>query len=142
MEYAGFWLRFVAKLIDVIIVVMVALPFYILFVLTFGVASVVGAEGMALIASQIIQMILSLGTVAYFTFFTGKYGATIGKMALGLKVVFPNGEPVTYLRAFGRFFAEYLSYIPFLVGYIIAAFDDEKCTFHDMLARTRVIRTR
>jgi uncharacterized RDD family membrane protein YckC len=78
--------------------------------------------------------------VAYTTFFVGKYGATPGKMACGLQVVRPDGGRVTYLRAFGRYFAEWLSQITLLIGYIIAAFDDEKRSLHDLICDTRVIR--
>ena len=80
--------------------------------------------------------------IAYPTFFLGKYGATPGKMAAGIKVVRPDGEPITYMRAFGRYFADLLSGFIFGIGFIMAAFDDEKRALHDRICDTRVIRTR
>jgi uncharacterized RDD family membrane protein YckC len=78
--------------------------------------------------------------VAYTTWFLGRYGATLGKMACKLKVVTAEGDRVSYLRAFGRHFAEWLSGMILLVGYIMAAFDREKRALHDHICNTRVIR--
>ena len=73
------------------------------------------------------------------TWLIGKYGATLGKMACGIRVVRPDGSPVTYLRAFGRYWAKFLSGIMLLIGYIIAAFDAEKRALHDHICDTRVV---
>ena len=69
-----------------------------------------------------------------------RVGATPGKMALGLKVVRPNGGPITLGRAVGRYFAKRLSSITLGIGYIIAGFDAEKRAMHDMIVDTRVVR--
>ena len=60
-------------------------------------------------------------------------------MICRLKVVRPNGEPVTYLRAFGRAVAEMLSNYLMLIGYLMAAFDSEKRSLHDRICDTRVV---
>jgi uncharacterized RDD family membrane protein YckC len=61
-------------------------------------------------------------------------------MACGIKVVTPEGEKITYLRAFGRYFAKTLLGIATLyIGYIIAAFDSEKRSLHDRICNTRVV---
>jgi len=78
--------------------------------------------------------------VTYATFFIGKYAATPGKMACKLKVVTSDGGQVSYARAFGRYFAEFLSAIIFFIGYIMAAFDEEKRALHDRICDTRVIK--
>jgi uncharacterized RDD family membrane protein YckC len=77
---------------------------------------------------------------AYITFFLGKFGATPGKMALRLRVVSPSGGSISYGRAFCRFLAEFLSSILLCIGYIMAAFDEEKRALHDRICDTRVIR--
>ncbi len=79
---------------------------------------------------------------SYESFFVFKYGATPGKMALGLKVVRPNGGPIDLGRAVGRYFAKILSQIILYIGYIMAGFDAEKKALHDMICDTRVIKTR
>ena len=63
-------------------------------------------------------------------------------MALGLKVVRPNGMPVDLPRAFGRYFAKMLSAIILFIGYIMAGFDAEKRALHDMICDTRVVKVR
>ena len=61
-------------------------------------------------------------------------------MACQIKVVSDEGEPITYMRALGRHFAEMLSALILMIGYIMAAFDDEKRALHDRICSTRVIR--
>jgi len=77
---------------------------------------------------------------AYNTYFIGRFGATLGKMACRLKVVTPEGGQVSYARALGRFFSEMISSMILLIGYIMAAFDDEKRALHDRICSTRVVR--
>ena len=131
MVYAGFWIRFGAKIIDGIILS--------------AIGFVLGLVG-ALITSHavvntIFQNTLSFAfSIAYGTYFLGKYRATPGKMACGLKVVRSDGEQISYARACGRSFAEILSSIILCIGYIIAAFDEEKRALHDRICDTRVIK--
>ena len=93
------------------------------------------------IAVQLIVMFLqiSIGAV-YTTWLLGRYGATVGKMACRLKVVTADGNKISYLRALGRHFAEWISGMILLVGYIMAAFDGQKRALHDHICNTRVIR--
>jgi uncharacterized RDD family membrane protein YckC len=79
--------------------------------------------------------------IAYETYFVGRYGATLGKMACGLKVVRSEGQNVSYGRAFGRYWACLLSSMTLTIGYIMAAFDSQKRALHDRICDTRVIRT-
>ena len=76
----------------------------------------------------------------YEGFFISRIGATPGKMALGLRVVRPNGGAVSLGRAFGRYFAKWLSAFILYIGYIMAGFDSEKRGLHDMICDTRVVR--
>jgi uncharacterized RDD family membrane protein YckC len=135
--YGGFWIRFGAKLIDGIILYVVNA------VLGFTVMLVVGSwkNPSTVIAATILSNVLSLViNLAYVTYFLGKFGATPGKMACGLKVIRPDGEKITYGRACGRFFAEMLSAMTLGIGYIMVAFDEEKRALHDRICDTRVIK--
>jgi uncharacterized RDD family membrane protein YckC len=80
-------------------------------------------------------------SVAFNGFFVGRFGATPGKMLLKLKVVTPEGAPASYGRAFGRAAAEILSGLVCNIGYIIAAFDEQKRTLHDHICNTRVVQS-
>jgi uncharacterized RDD family membrane protein YckC len=131
MVYAGFWIRFGAKFIDGIILGIVgfALGFLGSFIVKHAVAVAV------------LENVLSFAlSVAYATYFRGTYGATPGKMACGLKVVRPDGEKISYARACGRLFAEFVSSLTLAIGYIMAAFDEEKKALHDRICDTRVIK--
>ena len=136
MNYAGFWIRFLAKFVDYIVL---NIPSYIL---QFALAPMMQDEGTAMVALGISMLFSFLLSLAYSVFMHGKYGATLGKMACGLRVVTAEGGPIGYPVAAGRYFAEILSGIILAIGYIIAAFDDEKRTLHDRICNTRVIRRR
>jgi len=134
MDYAAFWTRFAAWLLDQIIISVVN-QFVGMSLLTDG--------------APLEQQLAMLGVVAciqmsiyatYDTIFVGKFGATPGKMACNLKVVSAEGEPVSYGRAVGRHFAKYLSLMIVGVGYFMAAFDEEKRALHDRICNTRVIK--
>ncbi len=144
LVYAGFWIRFAAYVIDYIALFVVGqliqLPLAFLFPITgFDPQNPVatGAFVLFLVVSMLLQTAVWVG---YGAFFIGKFGATPGKMALSLKVVRPDGGPVSYARAAGRTLAHMLSGMILLIGYIMAAFDEEKRSLHDRICDTRVTR--
>lgn len=144
LQYGGFWIRFVAKFIDNIIMGIVNWAVMIPISMVAAPAMMQGAEqfpNSGFFAFMGIQIVLSISLpAAYSTFFIGRFGATLGKMACRLKVVTPEGGQVSYARALGRFFAEMISSMILAIGYIMAAFDDEKRTLHDRICSTRVVR--
>jgi uncharacterized RDD family membrane protein YckC len=131
MVYAGFWIRLGAKFIDGIILGIAG------FALGFLGSFIVRHAVVATVLENVLSFALS---VAYATYFTGAYSATPGKMACGLKVVRSDGEKVNYARACGRVFAEFVSSLTLTIGYIMAAFDEEKRALHDRICDTRVIK--
>jgi uncharacterized RDD family membrane protein YckC len=72
---------------------------------------------------------------------SSSYQATLGKMALGLKVTDLEGRRISFARATGRHFAKILSGMILLIGYIIAGFSTRKQALHDMIAGTLVVRS-
>jgi uncharacterized RDD family membrane protein YckC len=69
-------------------------------------------------------------------------GATLGKLALGLRVVRSDGESLGWGVSIGRYFMNIVSAIILAIGYIMAGFDPEKRALHDRVCDTRVIYTR
>ncbi len=136
LNYAGFWIRFGAKFIDGIITGVVIFLLTMIPSLLLGMLNTEQSVLISSILSIIINIILP---AIYTTWFIGKFAATPGKMACGLKVVMYDGDRVSYGRALGRHFAEWLSSIILLIGYIMAAFDDENRTLHDRICNTRVV---
>ena len=139
--YGGVLYRFVALIIDGIAVAVLSMVVTI--PMSFLMLSMAQTSPEAALGLQIISQILSYAlAITYDIFFIRKYDATPGKMAMGLKVLRADGQKLSKLRIFGRYFAEGLSAIILGIGYLMAAWDDEKRTLHDRLCDTRVIRTR
>jgi uncharacterized RDD family membrane protein YckC len=152
--YAGFWLRVVAALIDgVIMSIALCVLLVPLFLLTGmeahidGMAQRRGQPDPAIVVG-IIGMILVLAAVSiliqwlYHAYLeSGEKQATWGKQALGLYVTDLMGNPITFGRASGRFFAKMVTgMIPLGIGYIMAGFTERKQALHDMIASCLVLR--
>lgn len=139
-EYAGFWVRLAAYVIDSIIVF-----FGLLFVRLFlsGIMSVLSDTwiGGNILFHYTLKDILLYGfQVLYFILCTYLTGTTLGKRAMNLRVVSADGQKLTilnvvYRETIGRF----LCSLSVGIGYIIAGVDREKRGLHDILCDTRVI---
>jgi uncharacterized RDD family membrane protein YckC len=125
---AGFWTRFAAAFIDGMIF---GIPLNILIV----------AAPDAAVAIQLIG--LAAGVAYYAVLEGGETGQTIGKKALSIRVVDQDTwQPgIGAGRGVGRYFARWLSAIPLGLGYFWMLWDKDKQTFHDKLARTRIVKT-
>ncbi len=144
LRYAGFWIRFAARLIDGILLQLVLVPLRLILGLSaMGGSAAASAGSDAALQLGLMTIMLSLLSfvlsACYEIFMTGARGATLGKMILGLKVVRADGAPVSLALAAGRYFATLVSAITLGVGYIMAGFDDEKRSLHDRICETRVI---
>jgi uncharacterized RDD family membrane protein YckC len=149
MRYAGFWWRFLAALIDGVILGVASQALQYAFFPSMSVitAQPPGADPFANIGPAMAKLgwtvLLSTAvSVTYSTWFMGALGAVPGMMVCGLKVVRPDGSPIGYWRAFARYFAALLSSLILCIGYLLIAFDSEKRALHDMICDTRVIKTR
>jgi len=152
--YAGFWLRFVAYLIDAIII---AIPFCVVFAVL---AVATGASAAlsnihpgeeppgALIALLGVGFVFSIVLVAliggwlyYAMMESSAWQATLGKRALGLYVTDMERRRISFARASGRFFGKLVTgLIPLAIGYIMAGFTAKKQALHDMIASCLVLR--
>jgi uncharacterized RDD family membrane protein YckC len=128
MNYGGFWIRFVAYLVDSLIVT-------IGFV---GVMLLIGVMGLELAGAEIIFLVFAI--LYWALMHSSKRQATIGKSLCGLKVGGPNGERISVGRALGREAAKIISSLTMLIGFIIAAFTRNKQALHDFVASTYVVR--
>jgi len=91
----------------------------------------------AQLVSGLAGLVISL---AYYGWFhASRGGATLGKMAIGIKVVRGNGERLTLGRSIGRYFATILSSLTLMIGYLMAAFTDRKQALHDLICDTVVV---
>ncbi|MBU1054993.1 MAG: RDD family protein [Proteobacteria bacterium] len=138
-RYGGFWIRYGAKFIDGLILI---IPYFLIifFMMKYLIPKGSPKDPLLILTTTAGPLLLVLFSVAYNTWFIGKYAATPGKMACGLKVITSDNEKVTYTRALGRYFAEMLSWAILLIGYLMAAFDSKKRSLHDRMCNTLVIR--
>jgi uncharacterized RDD family membrane protein YckC len=156
-HYGGFWIRFLARVIDGILLgvinAIVRLPLMLMFGIgTMGLGGMgrgFGRPGASLIFAPAMLGIIGISTliglalgVAYEVYFLTAHGATPGKMALGLRVIRADGGPITPILALGRHFAMWISTFILMIGYIMAAFDPERRALHDRICETRVIHSR
>ena len=138
LDYAGFWIRFGAVVIDGFIIWIFNLALFI----PLGIIMPTSGENAfeTLSFMPLVMLLQYAIPAAYDTWFVGKYGATPGKMACKIKIVVADGTPVTYSRALGRHFAKWLSSLIMGIGFLMAAIDDERRTLHDRICETRVVR--
>lgn len=143
--YAGFWKRFAAYTIDTFVLGVV-----------FGILGVIMGVGLAVSASGardpatamsgmgltfvLFYIVEIVGMAVYFAWMhSSSHQATLGKMAVGIKVTDDDGEAITFWRGFGRFFATILSSLILCIGYLMAGFTERKRALHDMVASTLVV---
>jgi uncharacterized RDD family membrane protein YckC len=131
-RYGGFWIRALAQLIDGII------SFIFLFIVNAALFRTFDFLGRDRPTAAIL--VEYLAGVAYVIWFVHRYGGTLGKLALGLRIITTRGTRLDLGESVGRYFGIWLSSITLGVGFIMAAFDSEKRALHDRVCNTRVVR--
>ena len=146
--YGGFWIRFLAFMIDALLLGVVLVPVS---------ASIWGIHaarilhgpwdgegiGTVVVLAPAWNSLWLIGSWLYEAFMlSSRWQATLGKLALGLRVTDEYGQRITFLRATGRHFAKYLSWMTICIGFIMVAFTERRQALHDFVAGTLVWRSR
>jgi uncharacterized RDD family membrane protein YckC len=155
-EYAGFWLRFGAWVIDYLILIV---PFTIISV-TMGIGTamaqvmaqwktdqVAALDAYTTALMPITYVVVVIGFVYYTLFEASKWQATPGKMAVGIRVTDTEGRRLTLGRSAGRNAVRLTNMLRIpvplpLICYVVAAFTERKQGIHDLLAHTYVLTGR
>ena len=153
VTYAGFWWRFLAYLIDQVIIGVASSIFVIPVMALFGLSIYSMAEsGVDLEESPVfwgslisfygIMIVLSvLMNWLYFALMeSSRHQGTVGKLVLNIKVTDYNFGKISFGRATGRFFGKYISSFILMIGYIMAGLTEKKQALPDMMASCYVIR--
>ncbi|HXM94979.1 MAG TPA: RDD family protein [Candidatus Dormibacteraeota bacterium] len=156
VHYSGFWLRFVAYIIDSFVMSLAYLLMFIPFLLMTGLGAALAGLHSGQDPQEIVNMvgptfILGLVAMASIAFLAGwlyhamlessDWQATLGKRAMGLIVTDLAGQPISFARASARYFAKIISsLIPLGIGYILAGFTPKKQAIHDMITNCLVLR--
>jgi uncharacterized RDD family membrane protein YckC len=144
-EYAGFWKRFAAAIIDGLVMT----PVNILMQLPFGISPFSAGLEADATTDDLISYFTRVGIASaltivvawlYYAFMeSSKYQATLGKMVLGIVVTDMNGQRISFGRATGRHFGKIISQIILFIGYFMIAFTEKKQGLHDMMASCLVV---
>lgn len=147
--HAGFWKRVAAYFIDYFVVTAITyavmIPLAMVAAIGMGGAASAGAEGpfatgAGVAVLVVIYLVAILMPLLYFAWMhASTHQATLGKMAVGIKVVRGDGTRITFWRGVGRIFATILSSLILMIGYIMAGFTERKQALHDMVCDTLVV---
>lgn len=136
MSYAGFWKRFAATFIDIIIMTILILIFPIVMMFGGFVNDRDDLETIKFTANM-------LGIILCWLYCAGMESsstqATFGKMALGIKVTDLEGGRISFGRATKRYFSKIISAIVLMIGFIMIAFTAKKQGLHDIIASCLVV---
>ena len=136
VAYGGFWIRLVAYIIDAVLLTVVVAILASLFGLNLWETDWERQDPTVNLLSFVI------GWLYFALMESSERGATVGKMAMGLRVVTSDGQRLSFMNATGRYFAKILSAIILGIGFLMIAFTDKKRGLHDMIASTLVIKVR
>ncbi|MHB8395058.1 MAG: RDD family protein [Candidatus Dormibacteria bacterium] len=143
LQLAGFWTRFLGFLVDGVIFYVVNSILAAIFEPT--ATTVVGGVSITTRTGPtgLVDVILLLLELGYFSWFWTNRGASLGQMLVGIRVVdSESGAGLKGSQAAVRYLGYILSGIPLLLGFIWAGFDPKKQGWMDKLAGTQVVRSR
>lgn len=125
LHYAGFWIRFLAYLIDAIILTVIGSVLF----------GGVGMDG-----GNVASGGQSLIGLAYIIGFWTWKGATPGKMICKLRIVDSEGKPIKIKTVLLRVLGYFVSGIVLCIGFFWIGFDAKKQGWHDKIAKTFVVK--
>jgi uncharacterized RDD family membrane protein YckC len=145
-DYAGFWKRFGAMIIDSILLTIISSACAVLAGVVFGMGMMGAAFGSGQSAAMAVMAAVGYYGFAmvlnwlYFTLMeSSEKQATFGKLALGIIVTDVNGNRISFGKANVRYWSKLISSFILFIGYIMAAFTEKKQGLHDMIASTLVV---
>ena len=137
VEYAGFWVRVGATLIDTLLILVVTIP---ILVSIYGLKYFDSEKLFAGPADFLISWVLPAVAVVWFW---SQRQATPGKAALSLRVLdADSGDKLSIGQSIGRYLGYFVSIVPLGLGLLWVGLDRRKQGWHDKLAHTVVVRAK
>ena len=137
LRYAGFWIRVAAYLIDGLLLGVLNAIVQLLVLGDIAAFSRNASPNFTAFGFYFLAM-FTLYTLYFCGMESSVRQATLGKMAVGIKVGDSNGERISFANALGRFFAKIISALILYIGFMMAGWDSKKQALHDKLADTYV----
>jgi uncharacterized RDD family membrane protein YckC len=132
LEYAGFWLRLGATVLDLVILMVLLFALYSIF---FTCTAEISERRYFIFA-----LVSWLIKIAYFIGFWIWRGQTPGKMIAGIKIIRTDSSPLDWSHAVLRYFGYIVCCLTIFIGFIWIAFDERKQGLHDKIADTYVVK--
>jgi uncharacterized RDD family membrane protein YckC len=142
-DYATFWHRLAAYLIDYVLISLVTCPLGILMGVMGAVAEQSGEAAQAASAGVTVLMYgiaIVAGWLYHALMESSSWQGTVGKRVLGIRVTDLDGNRINFGRATGRYFGKIISSLICAVGFIMVLFTERKQGLHDMMASTLVLQ--
>lgn len=134
----GFWMRFVALIIDGIVTA-AAVSMLLLIFTDISPATYYSYDETA-VTNATAEFINWAFNIGYAPILLGIWATTVGKRAFNMYVLKLDGSPVGFWRALGREIAKIVSFIPLGAGFWMVAFREDKRALHDLIAGTVVVQ--
>lgn len=144
-EYAGFWVRFFAGFLDLMILApLIFLLFYFFGIDDYQMVKITNDFGSYSYASgfgdgeylDLMNYAISIAYIAYFL--ASKQQATLGKRVMGIYVGNPDGSKLSWQKSLMRAAASMLTAATLGLGFVMLIFTKEKTALHDLICNTRV----
>lgn len=143
-EYAGFWRRVLASILDTLLLIAAGVLVKGVMRAAAGISITplwdASSEATAVFTGVENLVALVVDWVYFAVLESSSRQATLGKMALGLVVTDQTGRRISFGRATGRYFAKILSILTLCIGFAMAGFTRRKQALHDMVANTLVLK--
>jgi uncharacterized RDD family membrane protein YckC len=155
LEYAGFWIRLAASLVDFLVLIaglyilycVISQSFFWIFpdiqkfaMSLVDIANGAPVSGVTVWLTAVILLVFLIGSTIYFVASWAATGQTVGKTAMSIKIIRTDSSPLDLRFAFIRFLGSILSVASLGIGFIIMAFDSHKQSLHDRIADTYVVK--
>lgn len=146
--YGGFWIRFVAYLIDGLVLTIAAaviVAIFVAFAILTGVEHDTEEPSLEIILGTVLVILafIVINWLYEALMTSSPRGATLGKLAIGVRIVRVDGAQLSFGRATARHFLKAMitPLVPLAIGYLMAAFTARKRALHDVLADTLVLKS-
>ena len=151
-EYAGFWPRFLAYILDNVVIGIAAMMILIPLIFLTGLGSFLSKihpdedinDVGAFMLIGIVFLLATISLVVTWLYHawmeSSEWQATLGKRVLGLLVTDLAGQRISFGRATARHFSKIITnMVPLAIGYLMAGFTEKKQALHDMIAGCLVL---
>lgn len=142
VTYASFVDRFAAFFVDGLVLMLAGIPIVIVAAVIAESSGLPASDSQELGANLMSGLMLLTCWLYYALMESSKHQATLGKLLVKTRVADEQGQPISFGRASGRFFAKFVSVMPMYIGFLFPLFHPKGQALHDLIARCVVTRSK